>query len=115
MNLLLRQLWALIRKNLLIICVRKLVSTFIRAIAIPLIIVLVVAYSRNFFHGQEVWGVSSAYPVSSFSVDRTGCNSVAWLRYHQVFAETRRDGRQYSFLADPLVDTLVQRWPHCEL
>lgn len=64
MNLLLRQIWALIRKNLLLICVRRPISTFLRAFAIPLVIVLVVGYSKNFFASPQTWGVSSPHNVS---------------------------------------------------
>jgi ATP-binding cassette subfamily A (ABC1) protein 3 len=63
MNLFLRQILALIRKNLLIIVARRPVSTFIRAIALPLIVVLVIAYSKNFFAAPETWGVSSPHTV----------------------------------------------------
>jgi ATP-binding cassette subfamily A (ABC1) protein 3 len=65
MNLLLRQIWALVRKNLLLICVRRPIATFIRAFALPLVIVLVLAYSKNFFSSPQHWGVSSAHNVSS--------------------------------------------------
>lgn len=65
MNLLFRQIWALIRKNLLIICVRRPVSTFIRALALPLLVVLIAGYSKVFFSSDSVhWGVSSPYEVS---------------------------------------------------
>ncbi|KAH7089962.1 hypothetical protein FB567DRAFT_315520 [Paraphoma chrysanthemicola] len=67
MHLLLRQIWALIRKNLLLICVRRPISTFIRAFALPLVIVLVVGYSKNFFASPQTWGVSSPHNVRSFS------------------------------------------------
>jgi ATP-binding cassette subfamily A (ABC1) protein 3 len=64
MNLLLRQIWALIRKNLLLICVRRPISTFIRAFALPLVIVLVVGYSKEFFASPQHWGVSYPHHVS---------------------------------------------------
>jgi len=63
MNLLFRQIWALVRKNLLLICVRRPIATFIRAFALPLVIVLLLAYSNNFFAGPQTWGVSSAHNV----------------------------------------------------
>jgi ATP-binding cassette subfamily A (ABC1) protein 3 len=63
MNLLLRQIWALIRKNLLLICVRSPITTFIRAFAIPLAIVLIIGYSKTFFASSQHWGVSSAHQV----------------------------------------------------
>ncbi|KAF2825651.1 P-loop containing nucleoside triphosphate hydrolase protein [Ophiobolus disseminans] len=63
MLLLLRQLWALIRKNLLLICVRRPIFTFVRAFALPLAIVLVVGYSKNFFASPQHWGVSSPHTI----------------------------------------------------
>ncbi|KAF2179011.1 P-loop containing nucleoside triphosphate hydrolase protein [Zopfia rhizophila CBS 207.26] len=65
MNLLLRQIWALIRKNLLIICVRRPISTLIRAIIIPLAVVLIVGYSREFFSSPQRWGTSSPHRIRS--------------------------------------------------
>jgi len=67
MNLLLRQIWALLRKNLLLTCVRRPIYTFIRAFALPLVIVLVIGYSKNFFSSPQTWGVSSPHNVSSES------------------------------------------------
>jgi ATP-binding cassette subfamily A (ABC1) protein 3 len=64
MDLLFRQIWALVRKNLLLICVRRPIYTFIRALALPLVIVLVVAYSQNFFASPQFWGVSNSRGVS---------------------------------------------------
>ncbi|KAH5480910.1 hypothetical protein HBI22_043750 [Parastagonospora nodorum] len=67
MKLLLRQIWALVRKNLLLICVRRPISTFIRAFALPLVIVLLLAYSKNFFAGPQTWGVSSAHNIRTLA------------------------------------------------
>jgi ATP-binding cassette subfamily A (ABC1) protein 3 len=75
MNLLLRQIWALVRKNLLLICVRRPVSTFIRAFALPLVIVLVLAYSKNFFASPQTWGVSNAHNVSTSFNRRSEANT----------------------------------------
>jgi hypothetical protein len=73
MNLLLRQIWALVRKNLLLICVRRPISTFIRAFALPLVVVLVLAYSKNFFSSPQHWGVTSPHNVSNvFIVESAG-------------------------------------------
>jgi ATP-binding cassette subfamily A (ABC1) protein 3 len=63
MHLLLRQIWALTRKNLLIICLRRPISTLIRAIIIPLGLVLLVSYSKEFFADPQEWGVSSQHTV----------------------------------------------------
>ncbi|KAJ4289655.1 hypothetical protein N0V90_010984 [Kalmusia sp. IMI 367209] len=65
MNLLIRQIWALVRKNLLIICLRRPISTFIRALAIPLVVVLVLAYSKDFFATPLKYGISSPHTIRS--------------------------------------------------
>lgn len=66
MDLLLRQIWALMRKNLLLVCLRRPITTFIRAFAIPLAVILVIGFSKTFFASSEYWGVSSAHQVSGF-------------------------------------------------
>ena len=63
MNLLIRQIWALIRKNLLIICLRRPITTFIRALAIPMAVVLVLAYTKDFFATPLTYGISSPHAV----------------------------------------------------
>ncbi|KAF2196170.1 P-loop containing nucleoside triphosphate hydrolase protein [Delitschia confertaspora ATCC 74209] len=65
MNLFVRHIWALIRKNLLLIVVRKPISTFLRAIAIPLIVVLILAYADTFFSSKQHLGISSPHPIRS--------------------------------------------------
>ena len=65
MNIFLRQTWALIRKNLLIICLRRPVTTFIRALAVPMIIVLILAYMRDLFATPLTYGISSPHDVSA--------------------------------------------------
>ncbi|KAL1601480.1 hypothetical protein SLS60_006395 [Paraconiothyrium brasiliense] len=65
MSLLIRQIWALIRKNLLIICLRRPISTFIRALAIPLIVVLVLSYTKEFFASPLKYGISSPHNIRS--------------------------------------------------
>jgi ATP-binding cassette subfamily A (ABC1) protein 3 len=78
MNLLTRQIWALIRKNLLLVCVRRPIFTFIRAFALPLVIILVIGYSKNFFASPQHWGVSSVHDVSTTEThgDNTRCITV---------------------------------------
>ncbi|KAF2016665.1 P-loop containing nucleoside triphosphate hydrolase protein [Aaosphaeria arxii CBS 175.79] len=66
MSLFVRQTWALVRKNLILICARRYISTFIRAIAIPLAVVLLVAYSKIFFRSATFWGISDTHTIRSF-------------------------------------------------
>jgi ATP-binding cassette subfamily A (ABC1) protein 3 len=76
MNLLVRQIWALVRKNLLLICVRRPISTFIRAFALPLIVVLVLAYSKNFFSSPQHWGVTSPHNVCNMFIIQSAANKL---------------------------------------
>lgn len=70
MSLLIRQIWALVRKNLLLICVRRPISTFIRAVAIPLVVVLVLSYTKDFFASPLKYGISSPHNVSSYALEK---------------------------------------------
>jgi len=63
MALLFRQIQALMRKNLLLVCSRRPITTFIRALAIPLVVILVIAFSKTWFASGGHWGVSSARQV----------------------------------------------------
>ncbi|KAF2688847.1 P-loop containing nucleoside triphosphate hydrolase protein [Lentithecium fluviatile CBS 122367] len=65
MNLMLRQTWALTRKNLTIICLRRPISTLIRALIIPLAVVLLVSFSKEFFASPQNWGISSQHTIRS--------------------------------------------------
>ncbi|KAK7187167.1 ABC transporter [Paraphaeosphaeria sporulosa] len=65
MSLLIRQIWALIRKNLLLICLRRPILTFIRAVAIPLVVVLVLSYTKEFFASPLKYGISSPHNTRS--------------------------------------------------
>lgn len=64
-SLFLKQIWALVRKDLLILCLRRPLGTFIRAVVFPLVVVLIVAYSKEFLSGNDgYWGISKEYDVS---------------------------------------------------
>ncbi|KAI4612446.1 hypothetical protein J4E80_007179 [Alternaria sp. BMP 0032] len=65
MDLLFRQIWALMRKTLLLVCSRRPITTFIRALAIPLVVILVIAFSKTWFASGGHWGVSSARQLPS--------------------------------------------------
>lgn len=57
MLLLPRQVWALTKKNLVIAVIRRPISTSIRALIIPLLVVLLVGYSQKFFSSPEHHGI----------------------------------------------------------
>ena len=65
MALVLRQSWALIKKNLLITAVRRPVSTTLRALIFPLAIVLIVSYAQYFLNPPQHFGIGSSSPILS--------------------------------------------------
>ncbi|ORY15442.1 hypothetical protein BCR34DRAFT_477845 [Clohesyomyces aquaticus] len=96
MNLLLRQIWALTRKNLILICSRRPISTFIRAIAIPLVVVLVVAFCKELFSSNQQWGVSGQHPIRSLK-DGLSASSA---RYVVGFVDNGMKGGAVSSVID---------------
>ena len=58
-----RQTWTLVQKNLLIAALRRPISTSLRALVIPLTIVLVVSYAQYFFNPSQHFGVGHPRPL----------------------------------------------------
>lgn len=79
----LRQVWTLVQKDLLVAAVRRPISTPIRAIILPLAIVLIVSYAQFFFNPPQRFGVGGPRPVLSLSdaVARSsgGRNAIAFV------------------------------------
>ncbi|KAL8752142.1 MAG: hypothetical protein Q9184_005829, partial [Pyrenodesmia sp. 2 TL-2023] len=67
MLLFLRQVWALVEKDIQVAAVRRPISTTIRAIILPLAIVLIVSYAQYFFNPLQHFGVGSPAAVLSLS------------------------------------------------
>lgn len=67
MVLVLRQIHALIYKNLLVALVRRWVSTPFRAFFLPVVFVAFLAYAQRLFLPASVYGISQPYPVRSLS------------------------------------------------
>ncbi|KAI4205574.1 MAG: hypothetical protein LQ350_000353 [Teloschistes chrysophthalmus] len=67
MPVFLRQVWTLVQKDLLVAAVRRPISTSIRAIILPLAIVLIVSYAQFFFNPPQRFGVGEPRPVLSLS------------------------------------------------
>jgi ATP-binding cassette subfamily A (ABC1) protein 3 len=64
---LLRQVWTLTNKNILITLRRHTIATVIRALILPLAYVVFLAYSRNFFIPAEKFGVGSPTQVRTLA------------------------------------------------
>ena len=63
--LILRQTWALIWKNVLIVLFRHPVTTPLRAFLLPVIFAAFLAYARNLFLPPSQFGIAKAVPVKS--------------------------------------------------
>lgn len=67
MPLLLRQVWTLVKKDLLVAAVRRPISTTIRALILPLAIILIVSYAQYFFNSPQYFGVGNPTAVLGLS------------------------------------------------
>ena len=63
----LRQLWTLVKKDLLVAAVRRPISTTIRAVILPLAIVLILSYAQYFFNPPQRFGIGEPSPVLSLT------------------------------------------------
>ncbi|KAL8687648.1 MAG: hypothetical protein Q9224_005091 [Gallowayella concinna] len=78
-----RQVWTLVKKDLLIAAVRRPISMTIRALVLPLAIVLIVSYAQYFFNPPQHFGIGQPGPILSLSdaISRSsgGRNSIAFV------------------------------------
>jgi ATP-binding cassette subfamily A (ABC1) protein 3 len=80
---LLRQVWTLTRKNILINLNRHAFSTIIRAFILPIAFVIFLSYARNLFIPPSVYGIGPSTPIRTLQegMDAAtgGRNTVAFL------------------------------------
>ncbi|KAK1143856.1 hypothetical protein N8T08_005969 [Aspergillus melleus] len=67
MKLFLRQVWTLTVKNLLVVLVRPLFTTVMRALVLPVIFVAFISYARNLFVQPATYGIGDPTALRSFS------------------------------------------------
>ncbi|KAF2865949.1 ABC transporter [Massariosphaeria phaeospora] len=67
MALLIRQIISLTKKNLLITLWRHWLTTPLRAFILPVLIVLVLSFTRNFTSPAQTWGIGDRRPIRSLS------------------------------------------------
>lgn len=63
MPMFIRQVWTLVKKDLLVAAVRRPISTTIRALILPLAIVFIVSYAQYFFNPPQHFGLSEPTSV----------------------------------------------------
>jgi ATP-binding cassette subfamily A (ABC1) protein 3 len=64
---LLRQVWTLVNKNILIALRRHTISTIFRSTLLPLAYVVFLVYARNLFIPAEKFGVGTPTPVRTLA------------------------------------------------
>ncbi|KAL8949166.1 MAG: hypothetical protein Q9222_004698 [Ikaeria aurantiellina] len=78
-----RQVWTLVKKDLLVAGTRRPISTTIRAVVLPLAIVLIISYAQYFLNPPQHFGIGRPIPVLSLSdaisTSSGGRNSVAFV------------------------------------
>ncbi|KAI9370395.1 hypothetical protein BJX61DRAFT_544684 [Aspergillus egyptiacus] len=67
MLLFLRQTWTLILKNLLVVLVRPLFTTSLRALILPVCFVAFISYARNLFIQPAIYGIGEPSRVQTFA------------------------------------------------
>ncbi|EAU33046.1 conserved hypothetical protein [Aspergillus terreus NIH2624] len=65
--LFLRQVWTLTVKNLLVVLVRPFLTTFLRALLLPVVFIAFISYARNLFIEPAVYGIGDPNPLRPLS------------------------------------------------
>ncbi|KAE8385826.1 hypothetical protein BDV23DRAFT_187897 [Aspergillus alliaceus] len=66
-KLLFRQIWTLTLKNLLLVLVRPVFTTVLRALVLPVIFIAFISYARNLFIEPATYGIGDPTPVRALS------------------------------------------------
>ena len=65
--LILRQIWQLVVKNLLIAAVRRPITTTLRALIFPLAVVFILSYAQYFFNAPQQFGTGTPTPIRTLA------------------------------------------------
>ncbi|KAL4789971.1 hypothetical protein BDV19DRAFT_394503 [Aspergillus venezuelensis] len=84
MALFFRQTWTLTVKNLLVVLVRPLFTTVLRALILPVVFVAFISYARNLFIEPATYGIATPTRVRSFA---DALSSVGMGRNRMVFVD----------------------------
>ncbi|KAI1777113.1 P-loop containing nucleoside triphosphate hydrolase protein [Hypoxylon cercidicola] len=80
----LRQTWTLTAKNLKIVIIRHPLATFVRALALPILLAAFLTFARNLFVPPAVFGIGDSRPIRSLQdglaiASQTDRNTVAFV------------------------------------
>lgn len=105
---LLRQTRVLTRKDLKIICLRRCFSTFLRALALPILYIVFISYVRNFFLPPSQYGFGTPRPIRDLTTDVFNSSSTSLGgRNRVVFVNNGRTGGDIDALIDRLGGSLT--------
>ncbi|KAL2809734.1 hypothetical protein BJX63DRAFT_344492 [Aspergillus granulosus] len=101
MILLFRQTWTLTVKNLLVVLVRPLFTTVLRALILPVCFVAFISYARNLFIQPATYGIGEPTRIRSFA---DGLASVGAGRDRLIFVHNGLVGGQIEQVIDQVAE-----------
>ncbi|KAF2206856.1 hypothetical protein CERZMDRAFT_122855 [Cercospora zeae-maydis SCOH1-5] len=99
--LFLAQTWTLTEKDLLLIVRRRWLSTFIRALAFPLVLTVILASIKNWIHNDGGYGVGTPSPIRSLP---EAFDAVGNMRNKFVIVDRGLQGDDIRYIIDQLRD-----------
>ena len=102
------QSWTLTKKDLMILVRRRWLSTFLRAVALPIAYMFFIAYVRNFFLPPSEYGFGFPRPVRNLTTEVFGSDLGLGGRDRVVFIHNSFRGGQVEDLIDILAPPLEQ-------
>lgn len=104
---LIRQIWTLTRKDLTIVIWHSWLSTFLRAVALPIAYMFFIAYVRNFFLPPSEYGIASLYnPIRNLTTEVFNSSTSLGGRNRVVFVNEGSTGGQIDTLIEQLAGPL---------
>lgn len=102
-----RQIWALAMKDLTIVVWHSWLSTFLRAVALPIAYMFFIAYVRNFFLPPSEYGIASSYnPVRDLTTQVFNSSTDLGGRNRVVFVNEWGPGGQIDDVIDGIATPL---------
>ncbi|GIZ45007.1 hypothetical protein CKM354_000819100 [Cercospora kikuchii] len=95
------QTWTLTEKDLLLIVRRRWLSTFIRALAFPVVLTVILASIKNWIHNDGGYGIGTPSPIRSLP---EAFNAVGDARKKFVIVDRGLQGDDIRYIIDQLRD-----------
>lgn len=101
-----RQTWTLTRKDLSIVVRHQWLSTFLRAVALPIAYMFFIAYCRNFFLPPSEYGIGSPNPIRDLTTEVFDSSTSLGGRNRVVFVNNGFTGGSIEQLINSLTGPL---------